>query len=135
MEKTTYELADIGTRAIAAIIDGIILGIVTTALYGMGGMGGSSLSLLIQVGYQWYFWTRNDGQTPGKSVMGIKVIKTDGTPISDGDAIVRAIGYWVSGVVLLLGFIWAIFDEENQTWHDKLASTYVVIAQSKSVDV
>ena len=39
---------------------------------------------------------------------------------------IRAIGYHVSSIFCGLGYIWAIFDKNNQTWHDKLAGTYVV---------
>jgi uncharacterized RDD family membrane protein YckC len=133
MNKTTYELADISTRFIAFAIDGIILGIITSALVGVGRTAGGGLGFIIQAGYYWYFWTRNDGQSPGKSIMGIKVIKADGTPIEDADAIVRVIGYYLSFVIVFLGFIAAINDPEHQGWHDKLAHTYVVIAPKKEV--
>jgi len=36
------------------------------------------------------------------------------------------IGKWISALVFLAGFLWIILDKENQGWHDKLASTYVV---------
>ena len=86
-------------------------------------------ALAIPVGYYWYFWTRRDGQTPGKFALGIRVIKSDGTELSDTDAVIRAIGYHVSGLLCGLGFIWAIFDKNKQAWHDKLARTYVVRAE------
>ena len=131
MNKTTYELADISTRFIALFIDGIILGIITGALVGAGRATGGGLGFVIQVAYYWYFWTRHDGQSPGKSIMGIKIVKVDGTPIEDADAIVRVIGYYISGVVILLGFIAAINDPNRQAWHDKMAHTYVVVAKKE----
>jgi uncharacterized RDD family membrane protein YckC len=128
-DSVTYELADVGTRLIAIIIDGIILGVIGGVLYGIfNGTTGSGLSFLVGIAYNWYFWTRQNGQTPGKSVMKIRVIKTDGGPISDGDAILRYIGYYISGFVLALGYLWAIWDENHQGWHDKIANTYVVKA-------
>ena len=36
------------------------------------------------------------------------------------------IGKAISGMILLLGFLWILFDQDNQGWHDKLVSTYVV---------
>ena len=58
--------------------------------------------------------------------MGIKVISTDGSPVAWGKALLRYIGYIVSGIPLSLGFIWAAFDAKRQGRHDKIASTYVV---------
>jgi uncharacterized RDD family membrane protein YckC len=127
-DSVTYELADVGTRLIAIIIDGIILGVITGILASLAGGTGYGLSFLVGIAYNWYFWTRQNGQTPGKSLMKIKVIKTDGGPISDTDAILRYIGYYISGFVLALGYLWAIWDENHQGWHDKIANTYVVKA-------
>ena len=75
--------------------------------------------------YTWFFLTRNNGQTVGKMLMKIRVVKTDGTPISDADAVVRYLGYLLDGI-FLLGWLSALFDENRQCWHDKLAKTYVV---------
>ncbi|MCL6558264.1 MAG: RDD family protein, partial [Firmicutes bacterium] len=36
------------------------------------------------------------------------------------------IGKWISGLILGLGFLWILFDRDNQGWHDKLMSTYVI---------
>ena len=38
------------------------------------------------------------------------------------------IGKFVSGLFLGLGYFWAIFDKNNQAWHDKLAGTVVIKA-------
>lgn len=130
-DTVTYELADVGTRFFALIIDGILLGIITGVLVGAGRGVGGGLSFLIGMGYYWYFWTRNSGQTPGKMLMNIRVIKTNGEPIRDADAILRYIGYTINSAVLMLGWIWALFDENHQGWHDKLANTYVVKAEKR----
>ncbi len=126
MVKSEYELAGFVPRVIALFIDGIIISIITGALAGIGSTLGGGLGILIDLAYYWYFWTRNNGQTPGKMVMNIRVIKIDGSALEDGDAIARFIGYIISCVVLCLGFIWVLFDEKNQGWHDKMAGTYVV---------
>jgi uncharacterized RDD family membrane protein YckC len=88
--------------------------------------GGGLLSFIIGAGYQWYFLTQQNGQTPGKMLMKIRVIKTDGTRISDSDAVLRYIGYLINSAVASIGWIWAVFDKKNQGWHDKIAKTYVV---------
>lgn len=128
-DERVYELADMGDRFIALIIDSIIISILGGIIgAGSGNLftGGSAIGFLIGVGFQWYFLTQNNGQTPGKIMMNIRVIKVDGTPISDADAVLRYVGYLVNSPVLMLGWIWAFIDSNNQGWHDKLAKTYVV---------
>jgi uncharacterized RDD family membrane protein YckC len=131
--STTFELAGIGSRFIALLIDDIIL-LVISFIVGLFLLPFLTdfTSLLIGVGlnavYYWYFWTRNQGQTPGKRAVNIRVIKADGTPFSDADALLRVFGYYVSRISLGLGYLWAVFDANNQAWHDKMANTYVVVA-------
>lgn len=136
-QTTTYDsvqLAGLMARLGASIIDGIVLALVATLLIMILSAAGMTLiqfiGLALPVVYNWYFWTRRNGQTPGKSVVGIRVVKADGSELSDTDAFIRAIGYHVSALICGLGYIWAIFDGNNQTWHDKLAGTYVVSADS-----
>lgn len=128
MSSSTYTLADHGPRLISAIIDGIVLGIITGLLFGVGREAGGIVSWLVGLAYYWYFWTRQDGRTPGKQVMNLKVIKVDGTPISDSDALIRYVGYTINSVVIMLGWLWVLIDSERQGWHDKFAKTYVVVA-------
>ena len=131
-------LAGIMARFVANILDGIALALIALLLIGIlslaGGLGqtlAQFLSLALPVVYHWYFWTRRDGQTPGKSAVGVRVVKADGSQLSDSDAFIRAIGYHVSAAIFGLGYIWAIFDKNNQTWHDKLAGTYVARVESR----
>lgn len=77
------------------------------------------------VGYFVFFWAIV-GQTPGKALLGIRVIPIHGRKLGIGRALLRYFGYWVSTVGLLLGFIWILFDDRRQGWHDKLSGTYVV---------
>jgi len=76
-----------------------------------------------------YLAGRNNGQTIGKKMMNIRIVKEDGTPFGYMDAFLRnIIGYFISSFVCGLGFIWGLFDSRNQTWHDKIFSTLVVQA-------
>jgi hypothetical protein len=63
--------------------------------------------------------------------VGLKVIRTDGTQLSVGRALLRYIGYIVSASLLSIGFLWAAFDLKRQGWHDKLAGTLVVYAETE----
>lgn len=129
--QRTYELASIGERALALVIDSMIVSFVG-GIIGVGGnalWGGGVIGFILGAGYQWYFLTQQSGQTPGKMLMNIRVIKTNGTPISDTAAVLRYIGYLINSPILMLGWIWALFDSKNQGWHDKIAATYVVKVQ------
>lgn len=121
-----FELGSVGTRFVAIAIDSLILGFITGILFSAGGNAGGGAGFVVGVIYNWYFWTRQNGQTPGKMAMNLKVVKADGSQLSDVDALIRAVGYYVSGFVLGLGYIWAAFDDENRTWHDMMAGTLVI---------
>ena len=141
----SHELAGLSARLMALIIDWFLIVLLLLAvIFALTFVGGDesasflqAIGLAVPVAYNWYFWTRRDGQTPGKFALGIRVIKADDTPLRDTDAVIRAIGYHVSSIFCGLGYIWAIFDKNNQTWHDKLAGTYVVRKdkQRHTVDV
>jgi uncharacterized RDD family membrane protein YckC len=64
--------------------------------------------------------------TIGGLVCGLKVVRRDGAEINWDTAIVRALGCFLSMVVAGLGFLWIVFDEDRQAWHDKIAGTLVV---------
>lgn len=131
--QTTYELAGFGTRLVAFIIDFIVLSLIGTLPFlffdpmQMSLVELMVIDIAITTPYNWYFWTRHQGQTPGKRIMNIRVIKTDGGPLSDADALLRVFGYYVGRWTLFLGYVWAAFDSRNQAWHDKIANTVVVV--------
>ena len=67
------------------------------------------------------------GGTIGKKLLGIRVVKENGLRASFFTMLIREwIGKSISALVLSLGFLWILIDKENQGWHDKLMSTYVV---------
>jgi uncharacterized RDD family membrane protein YckC len=129
-DALVYDLADVGSRFIALVIDNIIIAViggVLGAVFSSNALVGI-VGFLIGLGYNWYFWTTQDGQTLGKRILGLRVVKADGTPITTTDAFVRYFGYYINSFVFALGWIWALFDSNRQGWHDKLAKTYVVKA-------
>lgn len=139
VEIESVELAGVMARFVANILDGIALALIAIILFvilslaggGLAPLSAQFIGLALPVIYHWYFWTRRDGQTPGKKAVGVRVVKADGSALSDTDAFIRAIGYHVSALLFGLGYIWAIFDKNNQTWHDKLARTYVARADQR----
>ncbi len=86
---------------------------------------GNLLSLLVNIAYFVGFWLWR-GQTPGKMLLGIKLIRMDASNVTLSVALLRYLGYIVSAAVLFIGFIWIAFDSRKQGFHDKIADTYVV---------
>ena len=84
------------------------------------------LGLLIAPAYHIGFWVYNNGTTPGKKAVNIKVVRTDGLPLTISTGIIRYIGYYISGIILGIGYVMAGFDDKKQALHDKMANTYVV---------
>jgi uncharacterized RDD family membrane protein YckC len=67
------------------------------------------------------------GQPWGAKIVGIKVMRSDGSPLGWGRAIGRSLfAGFISGQVCYLGYLWAAWDSRRQTWHDKVVDTIVV---------
>jgi uncharacterized RDD family membrane protein YckC len=66
------------------------------------------------------------GQTLGKMVMNIKVLRGNGSRISAGYALLRYLGYFICCLMAGVGFLWIVFDPRKQGIHDKIADTVVV---------
>jgi uncharacterized RDD family membrane protein YckC len=84
------------------------------------------LSLAISTGYFTYFF--GNGQTLGMKAVKIKLCDTEGTyPIGYVKGFLRWIGMIISGLLIGIGYLWILIDENKQGWHDKIAGTYVVV--------
>lgn len=70
------------------------------------------------------------GQTPGKRIMGIRVVKLSNTPLTLWNSFERVSGYASSASLLLLGFFQYFWDRNHQTTHDKISETIVIEADS-----
>jgi uncharacterized RDD family membrane protein YckC len=72
------------------------------------------------------YWASRQA-TPGKRALGLRIVDADtgGTP-PVGRLVARYLGYIVSGAPLGLGYLWMLWDDRSQTWHDKVAATLVV---------
>jgi len=74
-----------------------------------------------------------DRVTLGKALVGIAVVKQDlSGPVSFGRALLRALGYYVSGALFGCGFLWAFFDDRHRALHDFLGDSVVVQVRAKS---
>jgi uncharacterized RDD family membrane protein YckC len=81
--------------------------------------------LLLMIASSMFIYKK--GQTPGKMVMKIKVVKEDGSQITFKTAFIReTIGKLPFLVFFYWGFLSMSWDPKNQTWHDKLCGTIVI---------
>lgn len=108
-------------RFVASILD---LLLVLTAVIALP-LIGPVLFIPLAVIYFVAMWTWK-GTTIGGLVLGHKIVRTDGRPVNFAVALVRSLTSLFSLLVVFLGFLWAGWDREKQTWHDKIAGTVVV---------
>ena len=120
------EAAGFWRRFAAAFIDALVVAVVQFILRLVLKDVGLALSIVFSFGYYTYFHGRT-GQTPGDAALGIRVVDIDnGEVIGYGRAFGRALVAIVSTFVLLLGYLWMIWDVRKQTWHDKAVSSLPV---------
>jgi uncharacterized RDD family membrane protein YckC len=136
-----FDYAGFWWRVLASIIDSILIGIITVpliiAVSGLDsytdpnrGLFGSPaeifISYVLPIVAIVLFWKFKQA-TPGKMLLSIKIIdaKTHG-PLSWGQCIGRYFAYILSGVCLLLGYLWVGWEPRKRGWHDMLAGTLVV---------
>ncbi len=141
-EADVYNLAGFISRALAMIIDIAIVSMVALIavfaglfiVYGFdfGAYGSGDITmplymvLFLLSSTYFVFLHGYGGKTAGKALLGIKLINNEGEGVGLWQAFLRWMGYYVSAGFLFAGFLWFLVDSECQTWHDKIAGTYVV---------
>ena len=135
------ETVGVGLRAVAALIDLVLLSIVGYALASM--TGGTTESgfrlagapffawLLVTLGY-YIVLEQRFGWTLGKRLVGLRVVKLDGgAPLDWQAAIVRNVLRLVDGLFFyLVGAIFIWTSRNRQRLGDRVAHTVVVRAAS-----
>jgi uncharacterized RDD family membrane protein YckC len=85
------------------------------------------ISAAFGIAYHVFFIGSPSGQTPGMRLLRIRAVSaTDGGPVDYRTAFVRYVVSLVSGLACFIGYFWMLWDPERQTWHDKVARTFVV---------
>jgi uncharacterized RDD family membrane protein YckC len=88
-----------------------------------------AMALLLYAQY-FILFTMLGGATPGMMLTGLRVVGFDGTAPSPRQLMLRGLGYLISGGMAMLGFLWAFWDEDHLTWHDRISQTYIVSAEA-----
>lgn len=130
------EYAGFWRRAAALLIDAFLFSIVSRLVpLILHRLSDGAVTLLWMEGLNlWIFllaaagcWVYQQG-TPGQLMMGCYVVDANtGRGLGWRAALLRAAGYVISFVPLLLGFLWMAWDGRRQGWHDKLAGSVVLL--------
>jgi|CZKI01.1.fsa_nt_gi uncharacterized RDD family membrane protein YckC len=146
-----FEYGGFGLRFVAKFIDGIVLFLaglavnmtVAAILFGTPNYFGRALmavsahqrlvfqaitipsGMVLAIAYACFFISRWDA-TPGKMVMGLKIVRSDGAKLSIGRIVGRYFAEWVSGIILFIGYLMVIFDDERRALHDRICDTRVI---------
>ena len=125
--SSTY--ATFAQRFGARLIDFVILFVVAIVVQLIIPVVGLPLVILLVfvAGYYIVSWGR--GASPGMRAIGIRMIHGEtGEPPGTGRALGRYVVSIISTLALFLGFLWMLWDNDRQTWHDKAAGTVVIQA-------
>ena len=137
-----FPVASIDERRAAAVVDAACLAFAYGGFLALfGSLGGhftlSKLSAAVcfftfAFVYVQYFglFTIFGGSTPGMMVRGLRVVSFSGEDPTAKQFLQRTLGYMLSAGTLFLGFLWAIWDEDTLTWHDRLSRTYLALPET-----
>lgn len=143
--------ASFGRRFLAFCVDFLIFSFITFALdifffqnqsFSINGFQVQSsvnaisviVMLLISIVYNLIFLVHYDGATPGKKLLAIKVLQSNGEKVTYPVALIRSMCSLLSSVTLIffgIGYLWMLWDKKKRTLHDILAGTIVVETNQK----
>jgi uncharacterized RDD family membrane protein YckC len=125
----------VGAYLVDALI-GAAIGAVGWLLYAILGTVSDALGVfflvlgyIASIGFQIWNYVRqgNTGQTIGKGVLNIRLVRLDGVePPGVGLSIGRWFLHIVDALPCYLGFLWPLWDDKRQTFSDKILNTVVV---------
>jgi uncharacterized RDD family membrane protein YckC len=141
-ESDLIPVAGLAVRRRAAFMDALCLGAAYGAILCAFAYAGGRLSpvkldafvlgAVLTLLYAQYFtmFTIMGGATPGMMYAHLRVVGFDGGAPQPRQLIWRSFGYVVSAGTAFLGFLWAFWDEDRLTWHDRISGTYITSAAS-----
>ncbi|MEO9954605.1 RDD family protein [Nonlabens sp.] len=142
-----YEFAGVGKRMLAFLLDLVIFAIylitMSLTIYKAVGLfddnntlGIQELSMIPIFCYSLFMHLIFNGRTVGKFIMGIKVVREDGSPARLSDYLVRWIFRLVDIVIFFgtVGVVSILFSEKKQRLGDLAAKT-IVINTKKSTKI
>ncbi|MGC2333648.1 MAG: RDD family protein [Candidatus Acidiferrales bacterium] len=133
-------VASCAQRWWTGVVDAFFLGLTLAGFLGLfRSLGGqivvdkADAVVYLIVGYLFYalyfsLFTTLAGATPGMQLRGQTIVRLDGSLPDTRQLLWRSFGYVLSGATLMLGFLWALWDEDHFTWQDRISQTYVTAA-------
>jgi len=137
-----FALATIGSRIGAIMIDLIVTAFVlffsVGILQGVADLHREQLLMAFIISnvavVAFYGWRVGRDRTVGQALCGIRIVdKATHAPIGTARALGRIVVRPVSLLFSGLGFLWAIWDADRQTWHDKIVDSVVVNTRAGSL--
>lgn len=134
-EDKEYSFVGFWLRTVAYLIDGLILYvagiIVFTFIFMLTAIDEVSLIYdLFGIMLNWIYFTWWESSThqatPGKKIIGAKVINENGDKLSFGKASGRFFGKIISFMMLGIGVLVVSFTDKKQGWHDTWSKTFVI---------
>ena len=113
-----HPVAAFGPRLAAVLVDVALLALLTAIL-------DTRWVVLTALAYHIALWGWKT-TTVGGIVCRVRLVRTDGRPPDFSDAFVRGLACILSVAAAGLGWLWILWDANSQSWHDKIAGTYVV---------
>ena len=141
-----HSVAALPERRRAAIVDvGLLLfsyGGMLALFTVLGGRIGFNKMDLVVAGatfalfYAQYFalFTVFGGSTPGMMLRGLRVVSFDGNIPTSRQMVWRSFGYLLSAATCFLGFVWALWDEDQLCWQDHISQTYLTPVEENKRD-
>jgi uncharacterized RDD family membrane protein YckC len=144
-----FTLAGIGNRALALVIDNLLVLLGISFFWFFGTLFATQLAatispsayttaivwlvaiaflgtFLISAGYFVLFETLRQGQTPGKRFAQIRVIQDDGRPVGLTQAVLRALLRPIDDIFFIVGAVLILFDQNEKRLGDLVAGTLVI---------
>jgi uncharacterized RDD family membrane protein YckC len=133
-------VASLRERRWSGLLDALFLGVTCAGFMALfRSLGGQialdkmDVAVYLAVAYLFYsvyfsLFTTLAGATPGMQLRGLTIVRLDGSLPDTKQLTWRSFGYALSGATLMLGYVWALWDEDHFTWQDRISQTYVTAA-------
>lgn len=144
-------VADLAERRAAGMLDALFLALTAAGFLGLfRSLGGQIIfekvdaivyltAFYLLYSQYFFLFTTFAGATPGMQLRGLTIVRLDGTLPDTRQLLWRSFGYMLSGATMMLGYLWALWDEDHFTWQDRISQTYITAAtpiiDSDSFDV
>jgi uncharacterized RDD family membrane protein YckC len=124
-------LLDAMILSVGSGVVGFVLGLVAVVATGrvLDPVVGGLVGFVLAVAYYVYFTQGKWQATPGKRLLGIYIVRTDGARISAGLGLGRYLCYIISGLPFLIGFMMIGWTGEKTGLHDLICDTRVAFGK------